>query len=368
MKKLILIILCSLSLPFIVKAQDQVLDVPEDELFRAKVIQILEEREIDSLDGETYRQQNLLLEGTEGKWKGQQVTVEGISDIQIVNSLIFNKGDRVIVAASPAPDGTIRYYLVDAIRSSALLWLAILFAITVLLVGKWKGLRALVVLGISTLVLLWYIIPQILDGANPLLISVLGSTIIMAAAIFLTEGYNRESRLAFFIIFLLLGVLLVFSKFFTIAAHLTGLATEEAIFITGLQADINVEGLLLAGIIIGTLGALDDIILNQLAIVQELRNANTTLNSREIYQKAMRIGTTHISAIVNTLFLAYAGASLPLLVLFSLHEAPFLSFSDVINSEVIATEIVRTLVGSIILVMAVPLTTYLAIKFDRVKR
>ncbi|USN53108.1 MAG: YibE/F family protein [Candidatus Nomurabacteria bacterium] len=371
MKKLILIVtLFGLILPFAIQAQDQadaipdqVINVAEDELFQAKVIQILDAREVDSPDGETYQQQNLLLEGTKGEWKGKQVTIEGISDIQIVNSLIFKKGDQVIVAASPSPDGEVRYYLVDAVRSPSLTWLTILFVIIVLIIGKWKGLRALIVLGLSAAVILWYIVPQILKGADPLVISVVGGAVIMALAIFFTEGYNRHARLAYFSILILLAILLLLSKFFTLAAHLTGLASEEAIFISALQGGINVEGLLLAGMIIGTLGALDDVILNQIAVVDELRESNPELSTKELHKKAMRVGTTHISSIVNTLFLAYAGASLPLLVLFSVHEAPFLSFSDVINSEVIATEIVRTLVGSIVLVLAVPLATFLAVRF-----
>lgn len=371
MKKIILIAtICGLILPFAIQAQDQtdaipdqLVTIPEDELFRAKVIQVLDERQVNSPDGETYRQQNLLLEGTEGEWEGKQVTIEGISDIQIVNSLIFKKGDQIIVAASPGPDGEVKYYLVDAVRSPSLAWLTLLFIVVVLIIGKWKGLRALAVLGLSAGVILWYIVPEILQGADPLVISVVGGAVIMGLAIFLTEGYSRHSRLAYFSILILLALLLLLSKFFTLAAHLTGLASEEAIFISTMQSGVNLEGLLLAGIIIGTLGALDDVILNQIAVVDELRQANPEFSQKELQQKAMRVGTTHISSIVNTLFLAYAGASLPLLVLFSIHQAPFLSFRDVINSEVIATEIVRTLVGSIILVLAVPLATFLAVRF-----
>lgn len=122
-------------------------------------------------------------------------------------------------------------------------------------------------------------------------------------------------------------------------------------------------GLFLAGTIVGTIGVLDDVVISQAAVVEELVDANPGLSRGELFRRAMRVGTDHTAAVVNTLFLAYAGASLPLLLLFSIQQPPFLTFRDVVNNELVASEIVRTLVGSIGLVLTVPITTALAVRF-----
>ncbi|MFZ5364173.1 MAG: YibE/F family protein [Patescibacteria group bacterium] len=156
----------------------------------------------------------------------------------------------------------------------------------------------------------------------------------------------------------------MFSVIFTNLTKLSGFAEEETVYLVGLMGgDINLQGLLLAGFIIGALGVLDDITVSQVSTVQEINAANPNLSRSEIYKKAMRVGVDHIASMVNTLFLAYAGAALPLLLLFSFKQEPFLTFGQVINHEIIATEIVRTLVGSIGLALAVPITTFLAAYF-----
>jgi len=146
------------------------------------------------------------------------------------------------------------------------------------------------------------------------------------------------------------------------------MANEETMFLLGLgEETINFQGLLLAGIIIGTLGVLDDMVISQVAAVEQIKLANPELSKKEVFKKSYKIGVSHISSMTNTLFLAYAGAALPLLLLFSVKQEPFLTFNQVINNEMIATEIVRTLAGSIGLVLAVPVATVLAVHFLRAK-
>lgn len=198
-------------------------------------------------------------------------------------------------------------------------------------------------------------------GYSPILVSVSIATIILFIAIYFTHGFNRESTIAFsgtIISVVLTGLLAYFS---VQIVQLTGFNTEEAVFLNiGNTVNLNFHGLLLGGILIGVLGILDDIAITQSVFVSEIYNSSINLTRKEVYKKAMRVGREHVSALVNTLMLAYAGASLPLLLLISNYDYPF---RYVISNELFATEIVRTIVGSIGLVLAVPITTILAVYF-----
>ncbi|MFH2231842.1 MAG: YibE/F family protein, partial [Patescibacteria group bacterium] len=217
-------------------------------------------------------------------------------------------------------------------------------------------------------IILKFIIPEILDGGNPLLISIIGSLFILVLSIYITEGIKKSSTIAIISVLISLVVTGVISVWFTTLTKLTGFASDEAMYLVGLAGgNVNIKGLLLAGIIIGALGVLDDVVVSQVSLVKELKEANPKLPKRLVYSQAMRVGISHLSSMVNTLFLAYAGAALPLLILFSIKEPPFFSFHQVINNEIIATEIVRSLTGSIGLVLAVPIATLLAVHFVKSK-
>jgi len=255
------------------------------------------------------------------------------------------------------------------VRKDALYFLAAFFVLIILLTSKWRGARALLGLGFSFVIILYIIIPQILRGRDPLLTSLLYALLIIVVSTCLVYGFNRKSTVATAGTFLGLALVGIFSVIFTKLTHLAGFAQEETIYLIGLtQGKLNLQGLLLAGFVIGALGVLDDITISQVSTVEELKKANPHLSKWEIHKRAMRVGKDHIASMVNTLFLAYAGASFPLLLLFSFREAPFLTFSQVINHEIIATEIVRTLVGSIGLALAVPITTFLAAYFYSQKK
>ncbi len=360
MKKIFLYfyILLFLLTPVFVLAQNS------DEIFKAEVIEILQEKEIISEDNLKTFQQNIKLKGLEGEWQNQEIIFQGIDDYQVIKDNRYQVGDTVLVAYSPGPVGEANYYITDYVRYQGLYWLALIFIILVILIAKWKGLRALVGLLASFLIIMKIIVPQILNGTSPLLISIFGSVLILLLVIYLTEGLNKKSHLAILSVFFCLLIVGVMSVIFTNLLKLTGLAQEEAMFLIGFgKSMINFKGLLLAGIIIGTLGVLDDAVISQISSVEQIQKANTNLSRVEVYKKSMQIGIAHMSSMINTLFLVYAGASLPLLLLFTINEPPFLSFNQIINNEVITIEIVRAIAGSIGLVLSIPIATFLASQF-----
>ncbi|MEK9183312.1 MAG: YibE/F family protein [Patescibacteria group bacterium] len=358
LKKIILLIV--LLFPWPVLAHDGAVDNHE-EILSAKIIEITAEKEIIKEDGSKIIQQNLKLRGLKGQWKNRTFNFEGISDLEVIGNNRYKKGDKVLVNYIQNDEGRETFLVFDYVRTGSLYLLAAIFAIVTLLVGRKKGLKALISLILSFLIILYFIVPQILSGGNALTISLVGGFLILVIMIYLTEGFNKKSHLAIISIFISLLITFLLSWLFTYLARLSGLAQEEAIYLTGItKTPLNFQGLLLAGILIGTLGVLDDIILSQIEAVEQLKIANHDLTRREIFRSAFSIGNTHLGAAINTLFLTYAGAALPLLLLFSIKQPPFMSFSQVINSEMIAAEIVRTLTGSIGIALALPIATIIA--------
>src|SRR5690606_11572656 len=220
-----------------------------------------------------------------------------------------------------------------------------------------RGVMALVALAVSFLVLNFFILPAILQGSNPLVVAVVGASAIMLLALYLCHGPSARTSVAVLgtlISLLLIGIL---GSVFIGWAALTGNTDDNTGLIHGLYPGIDMSGLLLAGVIIGSLGVLDDVTVTQTSAVWELHEANPSMGRRGLYRAGIRIGRDHIASVVNTLVLAYAGAALPLLLLFSIAQS---GVGTVANSELVAEEIVRTLIGSIGLVASVPVTTALA--------
>ena len=271
----------------------------------------------------------------------------------------FSEGDKVVVTAASAPDGTTTYAFADRQRKPVLVWLALAFAVVVVALGRLRGLAALAGLTASLCVLLAFVLPAILVGHSPLLVAVVGSAAIAFLALYLAHGFRPATTVALLGTLASLGLTALLALVVTELAALTGYASEEATIVQLAQSTIDLRGLVLAGVVIGALGAIDDMTVTQVAAVGELHRANPRMGRRSLYRSAMRIGRDHVASTVNTLALAYAGASIPLLLLFVLSEQ---SLGSVANGEVVATEIVRTLVGSIGLVGAVPITTGLAVR------
>lgn len=268
-------------------------------------------------------------------------------------------GDKVVLSKSQTTDGQELFYVIDFVRTPTMLVLGLVFVVLVLVVGRIRGLWSLVGLVSSFVIIFSFILPGIQLGYDPIIVAIIGALVIIAITFNLTHGVSRKTTLAIFgttISLILTGLL---AKFFIQATRLTGFAAEEAAFLQVIKGgELNVQGLLLAGIIIGTLGVLDDITISQASVVQELKKANPKLGPKELFFRAMNVGHDHIASLVNTLVLVYTGSALPLLLLFTIDSSR--SIETVLNYEIVAEEVVRTLVGSIGLVAAVPITTFLA--------
>jgi uncharacterized membrane protein len=332
--------------------------LPKEETLEGKVIQILDEKETVSADGgkpQLYQKLEVLV--TKGSLKDSEITVEN-GNVPSVNTPKYKIGDGVIVSYSRDLEGKDVFYITDFIRRGPLLWLFLIFVILTVAIAGWRGALSLLGMGISFLVIFFLILPRILGGSDPVEAAILGSLLIIPVTFFLSHGFNKKTGvaiagtlIALIITGMLAGAFVEFSK-------LSGFVSEEAGFLQAAKGSlVNIKGLLLAGIIIGVLGVLDDITISQSAIVFQLKEANEKLKFGELYKRAMNVGSDHIASMVNTLILVYTGAALPLLLLFIDNPHPF---SEVINYEIVADEIVRTLVGSAGLVLAVPITTFIA--------
>lgn len=267
----------------------------------------------------------------------------------------YQIGEKVQLQEDGQAPGS--FTIAERVRTKALAQLVILFLIVILLVSGWAGVRSLLGLLFSFVVIFQFVLPQIVAGGNPLTIALMASLIILLVSYFLTHGISDKSIIAIIGTFGALATTGILAGLFGTAAKLTGFGSEEAGFLLGQLPIESFYNLLLAGIMIGSLGVLDDITISQASIVAELSDANHRLRTGELYSRAMRIGHDHIASLVNTLVLVYTGSALPLLLLFVTSQTSTL---ELLNYEAVAEEIVRTLVGSIGLVTAVPLTTIIA--------
>jgi uncharacterized membrane protein len=288
-----------------------------------------------------------------GKDKGRTFT----EIVQPDQSRQLHEGEEVVVAYEPSAPKDLQYSVTDVNRRVPMAILAGIFALAVVVVGRLRGVMALIALAVSFMVLTFFILPAILQGSNPLVVAVVGASAIMLIALYMCHGLSARTSVAVLGTLLSLLLIGILGSGFIDWAALTGNTDDNTGLIHGLYPSIDMSGLLLAGVIIGSLGVLDDVTVTQTSAVWELHEANPTMGWRGLYRAGIRIGRDHIASVVNTLVLAYAGAALPLLLLFSIAQS---SVGTVANSELVAEEIVRTLVGSIGLVASVPVTTALA--------
>ncbi|MEU7026639.1 YibE/F family protein [Streptomyces sp. NPDC015232] len=307
----------------------------------------------EAVNGQQGQCEKATVEVTTGPHKGRTF----VEVVQPDAPRQLDEGQGVVVAYAPDAPRDLQYSVTDVNRKVPIAVLAGIFALAVVVVGRMRGVMALIALAISFLVLTLFILPAILEGSNPLVVAVVGSSAIMLIALYMCHGLSARTSVAVLgtlVSLLLIGLL---GSFFVGWASLSGNTDDNTGLIHGLYPEIDMSGLLLAGIIIGSLGVLDDVTVTQTSAVWELHQADPEMGPRRLYRAAIRIGRDHIASVVNTLVLAYAGAALPLLLLFSIAQS---SVGTVANSELVAEEIVRTLVGSIGLVASVPITTGLA--------
>lgn len=330
---------------------------PPDEFFRAKVLRVLEEGDSQAEKmSEIVEQVRIRI--ISGKEKGLEVTAQ--------NSLLSNKsqgallkeGESIVGVKTYNIDG-VSYAVTDHLRLFPLFVIFVFFFALVALFGKTRGVMSLAGLLVSIFIIAAFIVPQILAGRDPLMVSVAGSFIILCISLYVAHGFKKQTTIALASTFSTLVCSAILAVIFVKAGHFFGSGSEEALYLQlGTMQDINLRGLLLGGIIIGTLGVLDDITTVQTATIKELKIANPALSFRGLYRRGIVIGREHIASLVNTIALAYTGASLPILLLFSLQTSSPLWM--VVNSEVISEEIIRTLVGSVSLILAVPISTMFA--------
>jgi uncharacterized membrane protein len=322
-----------------------------DSVVRARVAAV-EDAPCPGVDDGTLVCRRISFRLLEGPDEGDTFELELIADTPRTASL--GPGDAVLMGHVPGAPKDIRYAYLDPDRRSSLAVLLFLFALSVIVLGGFRGVTALVGLAATVGVLLWFIIPSILEGQAPLLVALVGSSAIAFLALYLSHGFSTMTTVA------LLGTLAgLLSVVFMELAEITGFGSEEAFIVQALGGSIDLRGVVLGGIVIGALGAIDDMTITQASAVWELRSADPAMTPRRLLRSGLRIGRDHVASTVNTLVLAYAGASMPLLILFVLSRQ---SFGVVANGEIVATEIVRTLVGSIGLVISVPITTWLAVR------
>lgn len=270
---------------------------------------------------------------------------------------LLTPGRRVMLNVTTSPGVGTSYGIVDLERRGPLVVLTVLFVGAVLAFGRWHGARALVGLGLSGALIVGYLVPSVSGGVDPLAAGIVAGLAIMLVTLYLTHGLHPMTDAAAVGTAVALGLTALLAVLFTRAAAITGLTSEDATFASYALGGTDLRGLFLAGVVLGGLGVLDDVTVTQASTVFALRRADPTASTGHLVREALSVGRDHVAATVNTLFLAYAGASLPLLLLFALGGDSVL---DVLQQELVAVEVVRTLVGSIGLIAALPATTVLA--------
>jgi len=326
-----------------------------------KITEIVEEKEIEhkeTKEKQLYQRIKILV--TKGDKKGEEIISEnGTQPMGHTNK--YRVGDEILISQMIDAEGNEIYYIVDYIRTKSLGILFAIFTVLAVLVGRKKGFLSLLSMALSFLIIFVFLLPQIEQGKDPILITILTSMIIIPITFYLSHGFNKKTTIAIVGTIIALIITGILSVIFSNLVHLSGAESEEVLFLQGMNnTTYNLKGLLLAGILIGTLGIMDDITISQTSIVHQLYDLKKDISTKELFKRSLELGRDHIASMINTLILVYAGASMPLLLLFLSDDR---TFSEVISLEVVSTEIVRTLVGSIGLILAVPITTYLACYF-----
>jgi uncharacterized membrane protein len=323
--------------------------------FRGQVLEILsqEQRLIPGTDTE-HVFQTIRAKILDGEKKGEVVTIEN-------DYFALEEGDKFYFNYNVDISGLERFTVINVDRHDSLVLLIAVFVLAVIVFGGKQGVRSLIALVGSFLAIFYILLPGLLHGWNPVLISTLVASGVLFLAIFFTHGFNRESAVAYGGTMIAVLLTALFAVIAVYGTSLSGFASDESVYLNfNTRGALDFTALLLGAIIIGILGVLDDIAVTQAAVVSELYDSNPAMTKNEAYQRAIRVGREHVSALVNTLVLAYTGASLPLLLYF--YSAPSGAWS-VLNMELVATEIVRAVVGSVGLILTVPIVTILAVVY-----
>lgn len=323
---------------------------------KARVTEIVEEGEVTF--GElTQGYQVVQVEILEGLYAGQSFELIYGKNQVIPESYLFKEGDKIYVAVANVPNVGIKLTFVDYDRTWALVGLVAFFMVLTVAVSGWKGVRSLLSVLMSLLIIVYYIVPQILAGKNPVWVSLIGSIVFLGVTQYLVYGWTLKTHVALagmFVSIVLTGLMIVF---FVNSNHLSGFGDENAMFLAQQVGSLSMRNLLIAGMLIGTLGVLDDLVIGQASAVIQIYRANSEMTFKERFGSAMEVGRDHVGATVNTLVLAYLGTFLSMILLVEVNGGDFL---QIMNLSYVAEEIVRSLVGTSGLFLAVPITTVIA--------
>ncbi len=325
---------------------------------RGKVLDVLSEGERDNGGGGTDGYQELSVEILTGPDAKKVVPIEFTAAKPSFERTKLHKGDTVVVGTTNDVRG-LTYYVLDVFRLPVVFIFFVLFFLLATVFGRGHGARSVLGLGVSLAILVLFVVPRIFAGDNPVIVCAIGAAVIAVVSILLAHGFYKRSFVALAATLFVLLLAFVLAGLAVKIAALSGGGTEEAMFLQiNYLSGLDLRGLLLGGMVIGALGVLDDVTTAQVAAVEEIHNANDSLDARELFARGSSIGREHIASLINTLALAYVGASFPIFLLFSAPGNPPLWV--LLNTEQIMEEAVRALVGGATLVLAVPIATALA--------
>jgi uncharacterized membrane protein len=360
MKKILLLFIpLLLTLLFSSKVFAQAMQAPKEEYFKARVLSVIQEGQRNNQGFKSYFQ-ILKVQAEDGSQQGRIITVDNGTESQITKEEFVMTGQEIVVDKVTTQDNKATYSVYDAYRLNNLLIFLALFCFAVILIAGLKGFGSLVGMGVSLGIILLYIVPNILKGNDPLTITLIGATVIILLTTYLAHGISQKTTIALvstlISIFLTAGLAILAVRF----ANISGIGNEDAFALqVGTTSLINLKGLFLSGIIIATLGALNDITTTQAMTILELKKADSKLNFVALFSKGFSVGKEHIASLVNTLILAYVGSAFAVFIFFVLNPAK-IPYWVVLNNEIVADEVVKILAGSIGLLLSVPIVTFLA--------
>ena len=322
---------------------------------------VLEAEEVTPLEptDPLVQEQLVKLKVTSGKYKGEVFEVHNQLSGHLVYDILVSPGDRVVVLIEEDAHGKASVYITDFMRQNYVIYLAILFVLLIILIGKFRGLKAVITLAVTLFSIIQILLPAILRGINPIPITILISMFVTVFTLFVISGINTKSISA--ILGTIGGVMIAgfLAYYIGTKVKLTGMSSEEAVMLLYIPQGVSFDfkGLLFSGIIMGALGAVMDIGMSISSSIEEIYKANPMLTRKDLFSSGMNVGQDVMGTMTNTLILAYTGSSIPLLLLFMAYET---SIIKILNLDVIATEVVRSLAGSIGLVAAIPLTALIS--------
>lgn len=338
------------------------LQTTKEEIINGKILSIIAEEET-TFDNREYLSQTLQVELTNGTVKNHIATIE-TSLTPKYQDAKYQKGDKVLVGYMNGGENNKAFYIISYARTTPLIVLVALFIVLSFIVARRKSLYALAGMGVSLLILIAFVLPSLINGSNPLLTSIIGLTVMTPALYFISNGVNLKSTIAVASTIITLSITAFFAIIFVNAMNLSGITFEEVETLLYIHdGNFDMQGILLAGILLGALGVVDDVTITQSSVTEQLYNTNKKLSRKELIGTSMSVGRDHISSIINTLILVYVGSSLATLLLFTEFPRPLLVL---INSEIVLIPIVVALIGSIGLILSIPITTVLsAVIFTR---